>query len=130
MNNMTVDIYKGKYVTAESAYSYIDAEAIIKKYNELKNLAKKISTNSKQVEYSRDFCSPSAFSINGKSYADKVEYCEKKFNHSAQEIDDYANELLSSLKKALDQKQMELNEIAKKEDKQKAMELSTNSGMA
>ena len=127
MNNMTVDIYKGEHVTAESAYSYIDAEAIMKKYNELKNLVRYLSTDAKKIEYSKDFCSPKAFSVNGKSYIEKIEYYEKKFNHNIQEIDEYADELLKGLQKALNEKQKELNELAKKEDKKKSMAIISSS---
>ena len=116
--NMTVDIYKGKYVSAESAYNYIDVESIIRECNNLKQLAGKLSTNSKKVNYSRDYCSPSVFNVSGLTFDGQVDSCSNSLFHTADQIDDYANEILENLQKALDKKQTELNQIAMEKEKQ------------
>lgn len=112
---MTIDIYKGKYVSAEDAHQYINTNQIIEACLTLKSMAGKIENKRGEIENIED-----EFKLN--QYCDDIS-CSDQFHIVANGIDDYANSILREMNEALDKKQLELNKIAKNKDKKMCKEM-------
>lgn len=111
-----VEIYKGKYVTAEDASKYIDVETIKRCCNSLKDGADKLNHTKERVLNAKSYCGKDSFYIDEYTYEDKAENNVDSLGNASEYISTFSNNILNALDKALEKKQLELNEIAMRED--------------
>lgn len=118
---MAIEIYKGKYVTAEPASNYIDASTISAHCRLIKEGIESLEKNSKKLEEAKSYCTKDAFCIENKSFEGEVEMSSYNLKTAAKYMDEFQEKMLKALERAIDKKQIELNEIAK----QKELEMFT-----
>lgn len=107
---MTVEVYKGKYVSAEDAHQYINTNQIIEACLTLKKMAGQIDNKRQDIQKIEN-----GFNLNQDPSKTN---CSEQFQIVANGIDDYANSILKEMNDALDKKQLELNKIARKKDRE------------
>ena len=90
---MTVEVYIGKYVSAEDAHQYINTDEIVEACLTLKKMAGKVEN--KRVEIDKI---ENSYPIEGLS---KDQSCSMQFHEVANEIDKYANTILQEMNDAL-----------------------------
>ena len=93
---METDVYYGKKYYAESALNYIDIASFNNYYQKLKDIAEDLRATCKKINASKDYLTKDKFSVNGKSYYEKIEDFVKYYNDTANKIDDYANALFTA----------------------------------
>lgn len=111
-----VEIYKGKYITADDAEKYIDVETIKKSCNLLKDGADKLGQTKERVINAKGYCGRDSFYIDDYTYEDKASDNANNLKNASLYIADFSDRILVALEKALEKKQLELNEIAMEED--------------
>lgn len=123
---MSVEIYKGTYITAESASNYIDVIAITTgcdKINEagtlFENIGNRLTTISTELNNE-------TLSVGGKTMQGPLEDVASFIKNVKPDLETVSSEINSALEKALDKKQLELNEIAKAQDAAKIAENQNN----
>ena len=113
---MSVKIFRGKYIVAEDAYKYIDADSIMKGCRKLKNTAYHMRQTGKNVSSVSDKLQPSNLYVTGEHFDDYVKNCGDGILDTSRLLDSYADQLILELHKTVDKKQIELNTKAKMED--------------
>ena len=113
---MAVERYQGQNVTAEPAENYIDIKSIIACCDIFKNLSEELTKVSANVLETSYICSKENLSIKGKEYQSVIEECSNKLDYTHKYMQNFTEEILKATQRALDKKQTELNEIAKKLD--------------
>ena len=113
---MAVERFKGTYVEAEDAKLYIDITTIEEGCNELLHQAESMNYTSDDIHVASEHVTKEDLSIQGINMEEDVVNVEENFKVTANELEDYAHTILESAYKALDDKQIELNEEAKKLD--------------
>lgn len=113
---MAVEIYKGRYVTAESATNYIDSGAISTSCSKIKDAASQLTKTGKKTLGAKSYCSKKHLSIEGNTMEDDIELCACDYEDAANYMETFADTILGALEKALDKKQLKLNAEAQRKD--------------
>lgn len=119
---MAVEIYQGTYVSAESAANYIDVATITEGINMLGQAADEYAgIGSSLIEVSGNFTNE-VLSVQGATMQNSIENCGSTITDVKEKLIDIGNNILEATQKALDKKQLELNEIAKEKDQAAALQ--------
>ncbi len=110
---MAIEIYQGKNVTAEDAAKFFDLPTIIHSCNKLKEAASILETTGKKIIDAKDYCTREALFMQGESFEEPIEFCGKDFNDISSYISDFAETILEATNKAMEKKQLLLNEEAR-----------------
>ena len=87
--------------------SAINQERIIEACNKIKETATRLNEISKKINAAGDYCTPNEFSIKGHSYTENFDECCNCFQYASKELDEYADSIINSLNKALNNQQDE-----------------------
>ena len=115
---MNVEIFKGNFVTADSAMKYIDVESIAAGCALLSDACNSLNNLSNKVISTKDYCTIENFSMNGVTVEDEIEFCGRSLQETSNSIQDMIEMLQRAMTNALDRKQTYLNEIAQEEEEQ------------
>ena len=115
---MAIERYVGRYVTAEDANDYIDGNTIRSACNLLQDAARKLSSIATACQELRDDLSARNLCIQGTSMEPMIEAYEKSTMDFANAIYELSDSLSATTQKALNNKQIRLNEEAKIKDDQ------------
>ena len=115
---MAVEIYRGRYVIAETALKYIDKDSIIKGCNKIKESVGQLKDIAKKIDSSMEYCSKRQLSIEGYSMEEEIEECSEDYLDTANYMEVFADAVEKAVEVALDNKQKELNIDARKKDMQ------------
>ena len=115
---METPIYKGQYVEAESVGKYIDIESITEGCNYLKEITNTLQVVSGKIIATKDYCTKENFSINEVTVEDEIEFCGNGIKETSLYLQDLVDMIMTALKKAIENKQLLLNEKAEEEEKQ------------
>ena len=115
---MSVGIFRGQYIVAEDAHRYIDVDAIMRGYHDLKEAAYRMKNTGEQVVDVSELLNKDNLYVTGEDYNRFVKDCGSNISVSSQSLNDYADYVLSEMKRALDQKQIELNHEAQIRDRE------------
>lgn len=113
---MSVEIYKGKYVTAEDANKYIDCTSIVRGCNIILEGLKELHNSMNDLNNAKSNYSKNVLHLKNRNYEGKVDDSYNVLNSTYNYMEDFSRKVYSALQKALDKKQLELNEIARAED--------------
>lgn len=113
---MAIEIYRGKYVTGDSAREYIDIDTINDGCKLMKSASEKLDIIQKKIDYLKEFCSKEALYIQGESLEEKINSYEKNVNNFSGYIDDLSNTIEATALRVFNRKQVILNEDAKRLD--------------
>jgi len=116
---MPVIRYRGKYVNAEDAINSFDYAEIDTAINNLKEGVAKLEQAAKRMQEAENYYTKETFSINGKTFDNKIEQCANNFLSTAQYMDDLVYLIMAARLKALNRKQVLLNNEARILDQQK-----------
>ena len=114
---MAVEIYQGVHVTAESATNYIDVGAISTGCEHLMQAAEQYSSVGSNLSGAAAGLSEDTLSVNGATMQASVEECGSQISSINGKISNYASSIMDATLRALDKKQLELNQKAEAEDK-------------
>ncbi|MBQ8132683.1 MAG: hypothetical protein IJ193_09345 [Bacilli bacterium] len=115
---MDIEIYKGKYVTAEDANNYIDSYTITSGCSMLNDGASKLSDMVTKLQVLKEDCSSSNLSVQGSSMEPIIEAYIKSTMDFAKSISELADTLHNTTRRVLNRKQVLLNEEARAKDEQ------------
>lgn len=122
---MSVEIYQGTYVSAESASNYIDVATITEGIRMLEQAANEYAEfGSKLMEISGSFTNE-VLSVQGATMQNSIENCSSSITSVKDQLANIGNSIIEALQKALDKKQMELNEIAREKDQAAALQANS-----
>jgi len=122
---MAVEIYQGTYVSAESAANYIDITTITQGINMLGQAAEEYAEiGSSLIGVSGNFTSE-VLSVQGTTMQNSIENCGSSITDIKEKLTNIGNNILEATQKALDKKQLELNEIAKEKDQAAALQANS-----
>ena len=110
---MAIERYQGQNVTAEPAENYIDVQGIITCCDIFKDLSEELTKISTNMQETAQTCCKENLSIKGKEYQTTISECGNKIDNAHKYLQNFTEEILKATQKALDNKQVELNEIAK-----------------
>lgn len=122
---MAVEIYRGRYVKAESALNYIDKETIIKGCNKIKEAVGHLKDIAKNVEVSKEYCSKDNLSIEGYSMEEELVDCTEDYLDTANYMEVFSDAISKAVEVALDNKQKQLNIEARRKDMQVIREVES-----
>ena len=114
---MAVEIYEGTHVTAEPATNYIDVNTIYHACKIIKDASTRLERTSKKIINAKDYCTKEALFMLGESFEEPIEFCGKDFYDISDYIHDFADTILEATAKALDKKQLILNDEAREKEK-------------
>ena len=114
---MAVEIYEGTHVKAEPATNYIDVNTIYHACKLIKDASARLERTSKKIINAKDYCTKEALFMLGESFEEPIEFCGKDFYDISDYIHDFADTVLEATSKALDKKQLLLNEEAMEKEK-------------
>ena len=114
---MAVEIYQGVHVTAESATNYIDVGAISTGCEQLMQAAEQYSSVGSNLSGAAAGLSEDTLSVNGATIQASVEECGSQISTIHGKRSNYASSIMDATLRALDKKQLELNQKAEAEDK-------------
>ena len=110
---MAVEIYQGTQSIAEDANNYIDSQGIISCCNSLKDISEELINLSRKFYEVAQYCNKDKLSVRGKEFQSVIENCGDKIDNAHNYIQNYIEEILKATQRAIDKKQIELNDIAK-----------------
>ncbi len=111
---MAVERFKGMYVEAEDARFFIDILTIEEGCNELLHEAESMTYTGDDIHVASEHCTKEDLSIQGINMEEDVINAGENFKITASDLEEYAHTLLEAAYRALDDKQIELNEEARK----------------
>jgi hypothetical protein len=114
---MAVEIYEGTHVKAEPATNYMDVNTIYHACKLIKDASARLERTSKKIINAKDYCTKEALFMLGESFEEPIEFCGKDFYDISDYIHDFADTVLEATSKALDKKQLLLNEEAMEKEK-------------
>lgn len=117
---MAIEIYQGKYVTAEDANGYIDGITISDGCMMLSDAARKLSDIVTKLQELKEDFSSANLSIQGSSMEPIIEAFVKSTMDLAQTISNLSETLSTTTQRVVNRKQVLLNEEAKVKDEQAA----------
>ena len=113
---MNVDVYESPYITANSALSMINPLPIKNACSELREELDVLMRVKERILEAKSYSSKDNFYIEGINMEERLEVNCTNLQKIILHIEDYINYVEIALNKAIDQKQLELNEQAKKEE--------------
>ena len=113
---MPVEIYQGKNVIAETTLNYIDSTTINEGIKKLEEIAEELLSISKKIEKTKDLCNRESLSVGNNTLEAIIDSCETEFIEVSNYLNDSSKLLLEALQKAIDKKQILLNDEAIKLD--------------
>lgn len=116
---MAVIRYIGKYVNAEDAITSFDYTEIETAINNIKDGVEKLEKATKRMQDAESYYTKETFSINGETFDDKISQCANCFLSTAEYMSDLAEQIKVARLKALNRKQVLLNDEAKILDQEK-----------
>ena len=117
---MAVEMFRGKYVNAESATNYIDINSISEGCQMMKDAADKLNDISKKIDLLKEICNKEALSVQGVSMEDIIEMYEKNTKDMSLYISELSDTVLSTTQRVVNRKQIILNEAAKIDEQKEA----------
>lgn len=117
---MVLNIYRGKYVTAESAENYIDVEGVKKLCHNLRESAEDLKDIGKKIDSAKSSFKEKYFSLNGYSYEESCINCSDNHMYISKYLEDMAENLENGLNRTLKKLQNTLNEDARELEQKKA----------
>ena len=115
-NNMNVDIYESPFITANSALSMINPLPITNACSELKEELDALMRVKERILEAKSYASRDNFYVEGLNIEERLEINCTNLQKIILHIEDYINYVENALTRAIDQKQIELNEQAKREE--------------
>jgi hypothetical protein len=119
---MAVEVYQGTYVTAESAYNYIDVAKINSGCELLKEAADMYKSVGSTINEAAGICNNEALSVFGATMQSSIEDCGNSIIALDETINNQISMIEEAVEKALELKQQELNATAQALDNQKILE--------
>ena len=113
---MNVEVYESPFITANSALSIINPLPITNACNELREELDVLMRIKERILEAKSYSSKENFYIEGLDMEERLEVNCNNLQKIILHIEDYIYYVENALKKAIDQKQLELNEQAKKEE--------------
>lgn len=113
---MDIEIYKGKYVTAEDANNYIDSYTISSGCSMLSEGASKLSDMVSKLQVLKEDCSSSNLSVQGSSMEPSIDSYIKYTMDFANSIANLSENIQNATRRVLNRKQVLLNEEARAKD--------------
>ena len=113
---MNVDVYESPYITANSALSMINPLPIKNACSELREELDALMRVKERILEAKSYSSKDNFYIEGINMEERLEVNCTNLQKIILHIEDYINYVEIALNRAIDQKQLELNEQAKKEE--------------
>lgn len=113
---MAVGIFRGMYVTAESATNYIDVEGIKAGCLALKEAGELFTNVGDNLKEISSDLGPDTLSVQGATMQLPLEECGEGVSLVNTELESVADQIMVALEIALDKKQQELNEAAVLQD--------------
>ena len=113
---MNVDIYESPLITANSALSMINPLPITNACNELREELDILLRIKERILEAKSYSSKENIYIEGMNIEERLELNCNNIQKAILYIEDYIHYVETALTKAIDEKQIELNEQAKKEE--------------
>ena len=113
---MNVDIYESPFITANSALSMINPLPITNACNELREELDALTRIKERILEAKSYASKENFYVEGINIEEHLELNCTNIQKAILYIEDYINYVQLALTKAIDNKQLELNEQAKKQE--------------
>ncbi len=121
---MAIEIYQGVHVTAESATNYIDIGTISSGCEQINEAAAQYTNVGKELSAAAGNLSADALSVNETTMQASVEDCGNQICSINAKLSSFASSILDATNRALDKKQLELNQIAEAKDQAIIAELA------
>ena len=118
---MAIEIYRGKYISADDATKVIDMPTINDGCRMLKDASDRLERLTKKIDLLRETCSKEAISIDGSSMEELIEHYEKLTNDFSLYISDLSDALSKTTQRVVNRKQTILNEEARRLDDKEAL---------
>ena len=99
---------------AADATEAIEYEKVLKAYYIIKETATRLNEISKKINAAGDYCTPQDFSVQGYSYSDNIDECCNCFQYASKGLDEFADSLLSEVKKVVSDAEIEAAEKKRK----------------
>lgn len=114
---MNVDIYSSPFITANSALTYINPLEIEYYCNGLKQEIEQLIRIRDLLLEAKGYASKENFYMEGINIEEKLDLNSINIQKTINYIDDYIMIVKNALYNAIDDKQIELNELAKEEER-------------
>ncbi len=117
--NSKITPFKGAYVNAELASSYIDAATICAGCDLIDTAAHDFYKVGNKVTATAGICSAKALEVEGTTMVGNIETCGESITALEEEIKSITAGIRAKVQEVLDDMQMELNAVAQKEDEER-----------
>lgn len=112
-----LEVWRGTYVTAKSASTYIDAENIISDANKIKHQLEELTNLARNVKNTGSELTPEVLSFDGTSMVETVDFTVQFVENNKVTQDGYLDEIIQNATNLYNEKQNEFNEQAQREDR-------------
>jgi len=116
---MAIEVYHGKYVTAEEAISYFDLATINDCCKTFNTVSEKLVVIANKIKTLQDICTKDAVSFGNMNMEDNIIEYEKSVRDLSLYLSDLASTIMNTTFRVINRKQVLLNEEAAHEDKEK-----------
>lgn len=127
---MAIEVYHGKYVTAEDVGTIIDLATINECCKTFKTVADKLETISGKIRTLKEVCNKDALSFGSRSMEDIIEQYEKSVKDLSLYLSELAQTIINTTLRVMNRKQTILNEEAIRQDKEKEKEMEQEQQLA
>jgi len=114
---MNIEIYQGPFITANSALNYINPLPIMNIINQLKEELNSLQQVKDKLLEAKSYCSKEYLYIEGISIEDQLEDNINHIENIKESIREYLDNTVRMLEREIEEKQLELNEKAKLEER-------------
>ncbi len=114
---MAIDMYKGKFVTAQDASKLIDTNNINKQCMNFNDAAEKLNAIADKIQVLRNICNKDAISVDGVGMEDTIDLYEKHVRELSEYLKNLSSNIVNDSQKIINRKQIIFNEEAKEENK-------------
>lgn len=122
---MAVIKYIGKYVNAEDAVTSFDYTSIETAIKNIKEGAEKLEKAARRLQNAETYYTKETFSINGETFDGKIEHCANYFLSTAEYMEELTELIRAARLKALNKRQVLLNNEARTLDLEKIKQEET-----
>ena len=117
---MAVELFQGKYITADDASRYIDVQTISDGCKMLNDAAQRLAKIAKKIDNLKETLDKQTLSVQGDSMEDIIEFYEKNTNDFSVYINELSTTIMEATQRVMNRKQLLLNEDAKIEEAKEA----------
>ena len=115
---MEVEIYESPFITANDARNSINPLPILNDCNKIREELDTLTITKNRLLEAKSYLTREFFYVEGLDMEDRLEMNVENLQKVMEHIEEYVLEMEDALQKAILEKQMEFNEIAKREEQQ------------